>query len=55
MNKRAPFKEPKWKLSSQMGSGAYRKIITRTFLKKNNNKIQELRNPEFLMKLKFPI
>ena len=55
MSKRAPFKEPKWKLSSQMGSGAYLKIITQTFVKKKNNKIQDLRNPEFLMKLKFPI
>ena len=51
MNKQAPFKYPKWKLSSQKGSDAFVKIITRKFKKKK--KIPELRKSEFLMKLKF--
>ena len=34
MNKRAPFKYSKWKLSSQMDSDAFGKIIIRNFFKK---------------------
>ena len=49
MSKQANFNSPKWKLSSQMDSGASAKIITRKLKKKS-----ELRNSEFLMKLKFP-
>ena len=37
MNKQAPFKYPKWKLSSQKGSDAFVKIITRKFKKKKKN------------------
>ena len=50
MSKGAPFKYPKWKLSSQMDSGAFVKLITYTFLKKKH-KIPDFHNSEFLMKL----
>ena len=53
MSKQAPFTYPKGKLSSQMDSGAFAKTITRKFFLKKY-KISELRNSEFLMKLKFP-
>ena len=33
MSKKANFKYPKWKLSSQMDSGAFVKIITRKLKK----------------------
>ena len=50
MSKRAPFKYQKWKLSSQMDSGAFVKIITRKYFFQKN-KIAELRNSEFLVLL----
>ena len=51
MSKQVNFNSPKWKLSSQMDSGASAKIITRKLKKKS-----ELRNSEFLvfLKIKFP-
>ena len=45
MSKRVPFKYPKWKLSSQMNSAAFVKIINWNLF---------LGNLEFLKKLKFP-
>ena len=42
----------RWKLRSQMDSGAFVKITWK--LKKNKNKIPKLRYSEFLMKLKLP-
>ena len=53
MSNQAPFKYPKWRLSSQMDNGAFLKVLIRKFGLKNN-KIPELRSSEFLMKLKFP-
>ena len=65
-SKRTTFKYPKWKLSSQIHSGAFVKIIARK-LKKNpelrnsgilvllsKDKISELRNLEILSSLKIP-
>ena len=49
MGNQTNFNSPKWKLSSKMDSDTYVKIITRKLIKKS-----ELRNSEFLMKLKFP-
>ena len=46
MSKRAPFKYPKWKLSSQMDSDTLEFFCIYI--------IPEFRNSEFLMKLKFP-
>ena len=50
MSKQAPFKYPKWRLSSQIKGGAFVQIMTRKLKK---NKIPEFRNSGFLMKLKF--
>ena len=50
MSKQAPFKYPKLKLSSQMDNGAFVKIITWTFFKKNYEG-PELNKSEFQMKL----
>ena len=50
MSKRAPFKYPKWRLSSQLKGGAFVKNMTQKLKK---NKILELHNSGFLMKLKF--
>ena len=46
MSKQAPFKYPKLKLSSQMDNGAFVKIITWTFFKKNM-KVQSYTNRNF--------
>ena len=50
MRQQAPLKNLTWRLSSQIDSGAFVKIIT--FFEKS--KILELRNSEILVKLKFP-
>ena len=52
ISKRTSFKYLKWKLSRQIHSGAFIKIITQKFRKKIKN--PELRDSEFLMKLKLP-
>ena len=46
------FKNLKWKLSSQIDSGVFVKIITRKFFLKKTQKNNELRNSGFLMKLR---
>ena len=48
------FKNLKWKLSSQIDSGVFVKIITRKFFWQKAPKNNELRNSGFVMKLKFP-
>ena len=52
MSQQAPFKYPKWKLSSQMDSSAFVKKSSWNFF--FLNKILQLSNLAFLMKLKFP-
>ena len=46
MSKRAPFRYLKWKLSSQMDSGAFAKIITLEIKTKQNKTKQKKKNSE---------